>query len=391
MAFLKNTLIAITLLLIGFVIGSYQYEITSKIRKLFHPTVTVLMSTYNRGNIVGSAIESILNQSYADFEFVIIDDGSDDHTADVIQKYAKKDSRIVFLKNETNKGLIYSLNRGLDIARGKYIARMDDDDFSLPWRLSRQVIAMEDHPEIIILGSHITDEKTAVYPPKTNPQIEDPDMVEIQTYAHSALAHPTIIIRRDFLNKHNIRYKSENLYAEDCGLYADVLNAGGKISQINEPLLRFAVNKNVKRPDKYYDIQFKTFVKIQKEKLNPLIDTLPKELEGPFLNKKQRCLFWHLMHKENKNKNIVNHHTLTKLLSETCPQNMEKALLTKHEYWEDFLIKESKTRYYRFQSNDYATVLNETENEIELKWDDYGIETFKKNDSYFELVSKNIK
>ena len=389
MKLLKHTLITVFIFTCGFLCGAYRQDIMRMTRTLFRPTVTVLMSTYNRGTIVSPAIESILNQSFTDFEFIIIDDGSTDHTADVIQSYADKDNRIIFLKNETNKGLIYSLNRGLDKARGTYIARMDDDDLSLPWRLSRQVAVMDAHPELIVLGAYITGVKTHVDPPQTPPLFENPDRVEIQSYANSALAHPTIIIRRDFLNKHGIRYKSDNLYAEDVGLYADVLNAGGKISQLTEPLLRLGVVKNLKRPNKYYDIQFQTFIKIQQEKLKPLL-TLPKELAGPSLNKKDRCRFWFMMRDANKNKNVVNQKALEQLITERCPSSMflENSLLTKHPYWEDFLIRENEKRLIRFSSQDAATIINETPDTLTLKWDNYGIETFKKDKNNLVFTNK---
>lgn len=391
MKFFKSALILIFVFALGFAGGVWRHDLMRQMRMFAHPTVTVLMSTYNRGAVVGAAIESILNQSFTDFEFIIIDDGSTDHTADVVRSYADQDSRIVFLQNETNKGLIYSLNRGLDMARGTYVARMDDDDLSLPWRLSRQVAAMDANPDLAILGAHITDEKTSLYPPRITPVFEDPDHIEIQTYVHSALAHPTIMIRRAFLNEHGIRYKADNLYAEDCGLYADVLNAGGKISQLNEPLLRFAVAKNVTRPKKYYSIQYETFVKIQREKLKPLFD-LPKELEGPFLNKKDRCRFWLMMREANKNKNIVNQKTLEQTVSASCPANLDNALLTKHPYWEDLLIRESDKRFIRFSSQDTASVVDETPDSLTLKWDNYGTETFIKNNGklIFDDGQKNI-
>ncbi|MGN1062757.1 MAG: glycosyltransferase family 2 protein, partial [Alphaproteobacteria bacterium] len=89
------------------------------------PTISVVMSTYNRAYALPTSVDSILNQTYGDFEFIIVNDGSTDNTAQVLAAYADKDKRIRVLTNKQNKGLIYSLNRGLDAARGKYIARMD--------------------------------------------------------------------------------------------------------------------------------------------------------------------------------------------------------------------------------------------------------------------------
>ncbi|EME4749493.1 glycosyltransferase family 2 protein, partial [Campylobacter coli] len=89
------------------------------------PLVTVIMPAFNRENYISFAIESILNQDYLNFEFIIIDDCSTDATYNIIQEYAKRDQRIIVLRNKKNKGIVYSLNRCLERSRGKYIARMD--------------------------------------------------------------------------------------------------------------------------------------------------------------------------------------------------------------------------------------------------------------------------
>ena len=119
------------------------------------PKISVVMSCYNRAEYSKLAIESILNQTYKDFEFIIIDDCSTDNTADVIQEYADKDERIVFIKNKQNMDYNYNLRKGFEIAKGEYIARMDDDDISMPERFEKQVEYLDKHPEITVLGTFI--------------------------------------------------------------------------------------------------------------------------------------------------------------------------------------------------------------------------------------------
>ena len=97
-------------------------------RSVTAPRVSVVMATYNRAHLLPRAIESVLRQTFSDFEFIIIDDGSTDETADIVRYFQNRDRRIVFLQNKKNKGLVASLNRGLAAARGRYIARIDDDD-----------------------------------------------------------------------------------------------------------------------------------------------------------------------------------------------------------------------------------------------------------------------
>ena len=106
------------------------------------PLISVIMGSYNRGgdrqsSLLLKAVDSILAQTEQNFEFIIINDGSTDNTAELLEELAQKDKRIIVLTNKENHGLFYSLNKGLDKARGKYIARMDDDDFSFPNRFQK--------------------------------------------------------------------------------------------------------------------------------------------------------------------------------------------------------------------------------------------------------------
>lgn len=115
------------------------------------PLVTVLMSVFNGEKYLREAIDSILTQTFSDFEFLIINDASTDRSREIILSYL--DPRIRLIDNEENIGLTRSLNKGIDLAKGKYIARMDADDVSMPERLEKQVRFMEENPDIAVLGS----------------------------------------------------------------------------------------------------------------------------------------------------------------------------------------------------------------------------------------------
>ena len=117
------------------------------------PKISVVMPAYNAEKYIGEAIESILNQTFKDFEFIIINDGSVDHTKEIIREY--NDPRIVLLENDKNRGIVLSLNKGLDAATGKYIARMDADDIALKNRFERQVEYLDEHKDIGVLGTGI--------------------------------------------------------------------------------------------------------------------------------------------------------------------------------------------------------------------------------------------
>lgn len=106
------------------------------------PIISVILPTYNASKTISEAIDSILSQSFKDWEMLVINDGSIDNTKDIIQGYT--DSRIKYIENEGNKGLVYSLNRGISLSQGVYIARMDADDISLPTRLEEQLKYLQD-------------------------------------------------------------------------------------------------------------------------------------------------------------------------------------------------------------------------------------------------------
>src|SRR5947209_5635284 len=112
------------------------------------PKASVLLPAFNAEEHLPHAIESILCQTFDDFELLVIDDGSEDGTFDIAKHYAERDPRVVVVQCGTNGGIAKALNQGIDLARGEYIARMDADDWSYPYRLERQIEFMEAHPEI---------------------------------------------------------------------------------------------------------------------------------------------------------------------------------------------------------------------------------------------------
>lgn len=208
-------------------------------KNLNPPEVSVIMSTFNRADYLPWAIDSVLNQTFTDFELIIVNDGSTDNTDIVLNTYAGKDNRIKILKNKTNKGLIDSLNQGLDFARGKYIARMDDDDLSLPQRLKIQTRYLNTHPDITVLGgAYITRENKTLRMggPAT------PETAKIISYIRVPVLHPTTMIRRDFLNKHGIRYNKKYPSSEDTDFFHQIAVKGGKILNLRNPLLIYSAN-----------------------------------------------------------------------------------------------------------------------------------------------------
>lgn len=388
---MKKALIICCYTIIVFLLGMFSEKtlvpysektLVPYIHHLFHkPKISVVLSTYNRAKSLSFAVESILDQTFKDFEFIIIDDGSTDNSWEVIQSYAQQDSRIIPLKNKSNKGLVYSLNRGLDKARGEYIARMDDDDSSVPFRFERQVQAMDNNPDIIVLGSGLIGREETPLKLSSPPVLNVPEAVEINSYFSSALAHPTIMIRKDFIRKHNIHYNQKYLYAEDTGFYKDVLNAGGKISSINEGLLVLGYVTNVKRPDNYYDTQGESFKLVQKEKLKPFFDA-PYEWLGAFTKNEVKCLILEKMVDRNRKLHILNQSLLEKKKQGLCEKEQMKkeGIHALHSQWEDYIyLNPDKKTFYRIDvPEETGKIIKEDKQTVTVKWKNWGTEIFKK-------------
>lgn len=207
-----------------------------------NPKISVIMSSYNRTQYIKEAIESILNQTYQDFELIIIDDCSKKETQDVIEKYAQNDERIIFLKNDRNIGQALTRNRGLEIAKGDYIAILDDDDISLPTRFEKQVEYMDKNPDIILSG---TDIETFGGNEISSSWVDlfDPEIISVLINFYNPFCASTLIFRNDFIKEHNIKYDNSVCHVEDYDLYRQVLAAGGKISNLPQVLVKYRVHK----------------------------------------------------------------------------------------------------------------------------------------------------
>lgn len=180
--------------------------------------VSIIMSVYNGQTYLREAIDSILWQSFRDFEFIIIDDGSSDDTLDIINGY--DDYRIKLIKNEQNTGLAASLNQAISVSHGKYTARMDADDISSKDRIMRQYIFMESHENVDICGTGI-EIFGSVMKKKYYPRYHE--AIKFASMFGNPFAHPTVMIRKESLLRG--RYKYEDLYrrGQDYELWSRML------------------------------------------------------------------------------------------------------------------------------------------------------------------------
>lgn len=198
------------------------------------PRISVLMPVYNAEKFLKPAIDSILNQTFKDFEFLIINDGSTDSSKKIILSY--KDSRIKFFENKKNLGVTRTLNKGLRLAKGKYIARMDADDISLPDRLQKQVEFMAKNPQVAVCGTwvQIVDDKTLRHEIWKSPG--DFESVKSLALFYSPVYHPTVLIRNEALKKYNLSYSLSFPHAEDYALWVRIMEKA-KVINLQEVLL----------------------------------------------------------------------------------------------------------------------------------------------------------
>ncbi|MBI6528379.1 glycosyltransferase family 2 protein [Proteus vulgaris] len=225
------------------------------------PKISVLMSVYNDSIHLNEAIDSILNQTFKDFEFIIINDGSTDLSLDILKEYEEKDSRVKVYTNASNIGLAKSLNKGFLLASGDYIARMDADDYSYPTRLQKQFEFMENHKNIMVCGTSMEiyeyDNKFMILPIKHN-------AIAAGLIFGTNFYHPTVMFRSDFIKKNKIMYPEDYKYAQDYGLWINLLklNQENIFSNLEEALLKYRIHPDRNRKN-YFSIQTSFAIKAQ--------------------------------------------------------------------------------------------------------------------------------
>ena len=197
------------------------------------PKVSVVLPTYNGSFFLAEAIESVLAQTWKDFELIIIDDASTDNTATIASQYV--DPRIRIIQNPHNLRLVDTLNKGIALAQGPYIARMDQDDISLPKRLEQQVAFMDSHPEVGICGSWIEvfgfRNYIERYPSNSNE-------IKAKLFVQNQLAHPSVMLRKEHLDAYGLRYDPAFQYVEDYDLWQRASRHFG-LCNLPQVLLRY--------------------------------------------------------------------------------------------------------------------------------------------------------
>ena len=209
------------------------------------PKISIVMAAYNEERDIKKALDSILAQTFTDWELIIIDDGSTDATSTIIQGYGDKDSRIKLVCNDTNLELSASLNKGIGLARADLIARADADDINLPERLAKQYEYMQAHPETDVLGTAAylldeTDQRANTFSyPLTHAELKALPFLKIQFF------HPSVMARRRFFDMAGL-YDPGYPNAEDKEMWLRGLSVGCCYANLPEPLIEYSTDGFVK-------------------------------------------------------------------------------------------------------------------------------------------------
>jgi glycosyltransferase involved in cell wall biosynthesis len=198
--------------------------------------VSIVMPVYNTAPYLRQAIDSILQQTFADFEFIIINDGSTDESGEIASEYT--DHRIKYSKNEKNSGLVYTLNKGIEQAKGHYIARMDGDDIALPHRLEKQYNYLRLHEGVDLLASVvqlINEKGNSIGFWEDDKNNISPGEIRRFMAVNNCIAHPSIMAKADMFKQY--RYDSDQYQAEDYDLWLRMLADGKKFHKLPDALL----------------------------------------------------------------------------------------------------------------------------------------------------------
>lgn len=194
------------------------------------------MPVYNCEKYIQDAVDSVLNQTFTNFELLIIDDASTDSTVAIIKKY--NDSRINLIEKKVNTGYTTSLNTALEISKGIYIARMDGDDICMPTRFEKQLLFLESNHDIIACGSccKIIGSDTIINVPQNNEEIK------LALLKGNCMIHPSMMIRKKYLEQYHIDYDITKEPAEDYDLWVKLVKYG-KLHNLQEVLLMYRIHE----------------------------------------------------------------------------------------------------------------------------------------------------
>lgn len=368
--------------------------IGATIKYLLPPPISVVMPVYNREKLVARAINSILNQTYRNFEFIIVDDGSTDNTPSILKSFAQKDRRVKILTNEKNMGIAYSRQKGLNAARGKYVAIMDSDDFSVPTRLEKSIAFMTDHPEVDAMTGDLGDADeytpTNEYFDPDKPKYKklmDPGFYEVELNFYNVFPNVSSMYKRSFVKKHNIHYDPDFIAAEDYDFWRQIVMAGGKLASISD-LLVYARSHYTNSPQ-YYTALHDNSLKIHRLMLSRFFIPTDDEIKFGYSDF-EKCTLLNKMIQSNRKNPQIPQEYLDNYYADSCPKDMNSSFFLTHPYWSGFIEVLDKKRIRRTGKSSDEGILIQQGDDLIIIWDRWAPETFQKqSDNTYKFIHQN--
>ncbi|WP_163527373.1 glycosyltransferase family 2 protein [Halobacillus ihumii] len=228
---------------------------------MFEPLVSIIMPVYNSEEYLDESIKSILNQTYKNFELILINDGSTDESINIINKF--KDDRIMVYNNDGNKGLIKTLNIGLELSKGTYIARMDADDISTKLRIEKQVNFLKENLDISIVASNaIMFSDKYPWIKKHTSYNKGVDAIKCELLFQNRIFHPSVMFRKSIIETDKAFYNDDHIMCEDFGFW-QLLADKNNIEVMKERLIHYRMS-NTSITSKSRD-RLQTLIQSQKE------------------------------------------------------------------------------------------------------------------------------
>ena len=227
------------------------------------PVISILLSVYNEEQNIINSIESINNQTFKNWELIIIDDASNDKTFEIISKLSAKNSKIKIIKNPKNYGLAKSLNKGIKIAKGEFIARVDADDINLPHRLEKQYQFMIENKNVDALGTGawLVDKNGERL--KSISLTKKFNINDKKIFSKSIFLHPSVMFRKSFFSKIG-NYDSSFLRAQDKELWLRGLSNGAYFTNLSEALIEYNTNNYIQSWKNVY-LTLVSLIRLQKK------------------------------------------------------------------------------------------------------------------------------
>ena len=307
------------------------------------PLVSVILPVYNAELYVNESIQSILNQSFLDFELIILNDGSTDGSEECILAF--NDKRIRYLKNETNLKLIDTLNLGLKLAQGKYIARIDADDIAFSDRFEKQYSFLEDNPDVGIVGSfaECIGNSSGILK-----YIEEDNDIRLAMLTHNPFIHSSVMLRSSVLKGNQLEYQKDKLHVEDYDLWIQILSFT-KAKIISESLIKYRMHES-QISSVHRELQKLNTENLQKTYFKTLF-------KGVSNLDEMSAIFYGNFLPGQLNEFVKNQKKITSSLSTDIQQIVFKRIQTKSR--DSYLLKENikiKDFYFNVLFNDFFSL-----------------------------------